>query len=701
MVCGRCGPQRDDRSNASWIACLAVNPFRAARRGRVSIGAAVVVALLAITGCSSDPDVVAVDSNKQRTTPTLPSPEPSEPSDPTEPSDPGSSEPTETTESTDPTSTDPSASAGTIDWGPCDDELVTEDELECGTVTVPLDYEDPSGETVDIALVRVPARDDRQGAILFNPGGPGGSGFSYIAQGGTYIVDELGLHDFDLIGFDPRGVDRSDGLVCLSDQQLDDTAFLDDTPDDQEEQQALADADALFDEECVAKYGDALAEYSTINTARDMDEIRKALGDDQLSYLGISYGTYLGAVYASMFPDHVRAMALDSAFEPTGDSIEEQYTTQLVGFENAFNDWAAWCEDDETCAFTSDDVGADWDALIQQLDESPIENSDGRIGNQTLVEGATIAALYSESEWPVLATALADAREGDPAGLFRLADSYNGRREDGTYETIQQSNTIINCASGLQSPLPEDPEALVETLYEVAPRFSRTITVSDFDSDGCSGLMPPQPIDELHYDGDAPIVVIGGLNDPATPFRWAEEMTEALGDSAVLVTFTGEGHGQLLASTCVTEIEAAVLADGEVPDEGTVCDPDPDIERPDWWDDLPVPEGIDEIFDSPELSAALGLAPTQIYSEMRTSSLEPEEVLEAYSEPLEDAGFSFILEQEPVPGFHSSVYAAPNGDIFSVFAIGPEGFASDPSLEGLDELVPEGKTLVLLLRLPD
>ena len=188
-------------------------------------------------------------------------------------------------------------------------------------------------------------------------------------------------------------------------------------------------ADTAFVAGCTQKYGDTLRFFSTENTARDMDAIRAGLGDEQISFLGASYGTYLGAAYASMFPDRVRAMVLGSAYEPVGDTVEQQFETQLVGFENAFNQWATWCENEPTCAFAAPDVGARWDALLQRLDDTPITGPDGRQANNAAMELATKAALYLESDWPVLATALAKAEAGDPTGILAVADSYNGRND--------------------------------------------------------------------------------------------------------------------------------------------------------------------------------------------------------------------------------------------------------------------------------
>ena len=568
---------------------------------------------------------------------------------------------------------------------------------------MPSDHSDPSGTTLDLALIRLPATaDDRVGAILLNPGGPGGSGFDFVAQAGTTLVSQMGLEQFDLVGFDPRGVDRSGGLRCQTNAEIDHLAYLDDTPDTPEEQALLDESDSAFSASCKAKYGDTLGLYSTDQTANDMDAIRIALGDEQISYIGISYGTYLGAVYASLFPDHVRAMVLDSAFEPGGDTVEQQYETQLVGFEGAFNDWASWCAGNPDCAFggATTDVGTKWDALRVQLDEHPIAGGDGRMATQTLLDSATFAALYSKAEWPVLGAALAAAETGDAAGLFRLADSYSGRESDGTYNTIGQSNPIISCASGIESELPPDPEALVAKLRAAAPRFGKDILAADFAKGGrCIDLMAKQPLDVLDYTGNAPIVIIGGKNDPATPYRWAQEMTAAMGSSASLVTYTGEGHGQILTSTCVTEAEASVIVSLTLPTRDAVCDADPEISAPEWWTSLPVPDGVDPVLNAPELLAALGIDPTQLFGEIRTTSLPKDTAISSYTEALDGASFALLGQQEPFPGVPQTVHDTPDETLLSVLVIDPAAIADNPQFESLAPLVPEGKTLILLLDL--
>jgi pimeloyl-ACP methyl ester carboxylesterase len=596
--------------------------------------------------------------------------------------------------------TTPTTGVGTLDWGPCHDDAVTETDLQCATLTVPLDHSKPNGDTIDLALVKVPASSSREGAVLFNPGGPGGSGFDPIAGSGTVIQQQLGLDHFDIIGFDPRGVDRSNGIRCVDDKFVEAHLYLDDTPDTPAEQKLLDEGDKGFVDGCKQKYGDTLRFYSTEATARDMDDMRAALGDDQISYLGISYGTYLGAVYATLFPDHVRAMVLDSAYEPNGDTVEQQYLTQIVGFEGAFNDWAKWCKGDTTCAFHADDVGARWDVLRKQLDETPL-TVDGRTVNQSTMQTATNAALYSESDWPVLADALAKAEQGDGTGILSLADNYRGRKADGTFDTLFQSIGIIECASGIEQQPPTDPAALLQKIKEQAPRFGADTTLKDLtDTTGqCSDLMPKQQPVELSYAADGPIVVIGGTKDPATPIRWAQEMTKALGSNARMVTYTGEGHGQLLVSSCVTKIEGAVLAKRTLPDQGTTCDPDPVVPKPDWWGDLPTVQDH-QTLDLPAVKAALGLSDTLGYGETLVTSMSATQADQAWNDALIKAGFRDVGSQDiQIDGVEDHAYFAKNGDVLLVLSIDPKAFDTD-ALVSAKGSVPDGKTVVLLAYVP-
>ncbi len=545
----------------------------------------------------------------------------------------------------------------------------------------------------------MPAQQDRQGSILVNPGGPGASGYDFAAGNAAGIDSLLGLgRRFDIVGFDPRGVQRSGGLRCVDDAFLDATLYLDDTPDTPEEEQAYSSVDDQFGAACQAKYDGTLRFYSTTNTARDMDSIRAALGDEQLSYLGFSYGTYLGGVYARLFPERVRAMVLDAAFEPSGDSEFDQWATQLVGFEHAFNDWAAWCEEGNDCAFNAVDVGARWDALFASLDANPLTTADGRSVNQVVLETATIEAMYSKDEWPTLASALADAEAGDGTALLALGDSYNQRNPDGTYDTIRQSGQVIRCASGLVQSYPADPAALLAQIKAAAPRFARTMRIEDFQDD-CTAIIPGhQKLIAPAYTGTAPILVVGGLNDPATPIRWANELTAEMGPSATLLTFSGEGHGALGSSQCIADAEGATLRDLTSPSAGTTCAPDPDVPRPAYWDQLPVPTGVGAPIDDPALSGALGLTPSQAYSGVWALTGDAQTVATEYQQALPSIG---VQTSAPVANAGALVVPAlsPDGSQVAVVILSADALAT-ADYSDLQQYVPAGQGLVLVLAYP-
>lgn len=527
-----------------------------------------------------------------------------------------------------------------ITWTTCTGENAPEEPFECATFDVPFDHLVPGEETVPLALVRLPADGDSRGVILTNPGGPGGSGFDLVVNAGESLVQSLDLGDYDIIGFDPRGVDRSGGLRCLSDVLMDKYLYVDSTPDTPEEQQLYDEAETIFEDECENVYGDKIDYYSTTNTARDMDFIRRGLGQEKIHYIGISYGTYLGGVYATMYTDHVASMFLDAPFDPQGDTVEESYLTQIKGFEDSFNTWAKWCESDATCAFAAPDVGQRWDELLEKLDDTPVVTTAGREANNAAMESATIQALYSRNYWPLLATALAQAEQGVGEPVLRLADMYNGRNEDGTFSTIDQSGRIIRCASGFGKVPPEDPEDLVRQLREVAPRFSEGIEVSDFDDNTCTGLTEGAPLFEIAYEGDAPIVVVGGEKDPATPLRWAEEMVESLGSNARLVRFSGEGHSQLLTSSCVDSIAMDFFSeDAVLPENNTTCDPDLPVDQPSWWSDLPPATASEIVLDRNVVGPVVGISDTEIYAEYRAVSLNTADAYADYVKRLSRSGF--------------------------------------------------------------
>ncbi len=493
-----------------------------------------------------------------------------------------------------------------VEWEACE-EFPDDDTVECGTVTVPLDYRNPDQQTIDIALIRYPAQSSKaKGVLLVNDGGPGSSGVDFAYYSGPDMIDSLGLEDFDIVGFDPRGVDRSGGLKCQTDDEMDRFMYLDYTPDDDDEQ-ALYDEWLEAEDPCVVEYGEELRHYSTENIARDMDQIRKAMNVEQIHFLGISWGTYLGGVYATLFPDNVRSMFLDAAYDPQGDSADESELTQAVGFEKSFDAWVEWCEDDaEACAFSSSDVKADWLALEDELDAEPLVADDGRDVNHVVMETATISVLYSEADWPFLGDALASAAGGDGQALLEMADFWMGRAEDVSYATLVDAYSIIECASGTYAYEPENPEALLEQLKDEAPWYSRDYEVEDLGA-SCDDVFGDPDIFEIDVTASIPIVVLGGTNDPATPMRWSEEMVLRLGDKARMAVFNGEGHSHILESRCVDDLASSLFRYGKLPGEisiddsgdiyidgvyldsyinGYACEPDVLVEEPEWWDEI-------------------------------------------------------------------------------------------------------------------
>ena len=539
-----------------------------------------------------------------------------------------------------PTDSVPLYVAEAIEWGACTGDDAPQEPFECGSVDVPLDYENANSQKIELALIRIPATETKRGVILTNPGGPGASGVDFITSAGQDIVLQLDLYGYDLIGFDPRGVDRSGGIRCLSDEVMDKYLYVDATPDNEAEQKLYDESEDLFEKGCEEKYGDDIDMYSTANIAHDMDVIRGAIDVDQISYIGISYGTYLGGVYATLYPNRIESMFLDAPFDPQGDSVEEQYLTQIGGFEEAFNSWVKWCEEEDSCAFQSNDVGKRWDDLLDRVDTESVMTDDQREVNSAVMEEATIQALYARSFWPILATALTELERGNGAEVLRIADQSKGRNEDGTFNTIEQSFSVINCASGFRRDNPDDPEELVKKLNEVAPRFSKDFEADDFEGSSCDGLTEDAPLIEIAYKGSAPIVVVGGENDPATPIRWAEEMVVNLGSNARLVRFEGEGHSQLTASSCVDRIAFELFSSAAtLPEINTVCLPDEPIERPDWFVDLPPVSDDEIVLDSAVMSTLVGLPETRFYSEYRATQADASSLFKDYSSQLTRMGF--------------------------------------------------------------
>ena len=459
-------------------------------------------------------------------------------------------------------------------------------DLECGSLIVPLDYEDPDGDTIELAVARVPATgDDRIGSLVFNPGGPGGSGIDFLETVALLVPDDLARR-FDLVSFDPRGVGSSTAVDC--DVPFDDEVTLLEAGDDEGWEALVAEAEAL-PESCSDETVAIGGLLGTNNAARDLDRLREAVGDDGLSYVGFSYGTRLGATYAHLFPDRVRALVLDGAVKPT-DDFGELDGGQATGFDRAFEAFADACDNDDDCGLA--EVGPALDVYDELRDELAMAGSipadDGRVLTPGELELAVIAALYTTQLWPILADGMRDAAlDGDGSLLHALVDSYLGREPDGTYDNSQVAGFTINCADDPERPPVENVRRAAEESASRSEYFDDFLRAST----GCIG--GPAPVDPLIVGpapGAPPILVIGTTGDPATPYEWAVELADYL-ESGVLFTVEAEGHTAFLSVACVEPVVVDYLVDLVLPDPGSSCADDTDSAAE---DDVFPPPGSSE-----------------------------------------------------------------------------------------------------------
>jgi pimeloyl-ACP methyl ester carboxylesterase len=485
----------------------------------------------------------------------------------------------------------PPAAAGAQSWTPCPEivdeylgdiapasliEQITEETaFECTTVPVPQDWDNPdSPQTFDIAVMRARSEDqrDRIGSLLINPGGPGASGIEtgvYVSLGEEFggLPSEI-IERFDIVGFDPRGVARSSPVECFTDAELDTSIAAEPDPVEQAEFDAIVSDSNEQAARCASKYGPALSLFSTRQAANDMDAIREAVGDEQLTYLGWSYGTLLGAVYAQLYPQNIRAMVLDGAVDPQQDSVASS-EQQALGFERALDNFAAWCEETPDECPLRPDARAAIETALEDARRSPVPGDDGRDATAGWIFTAVLSALYSESSWQPLAAAIDQLGGGDPTGVFELADLYVERNEQGEYTNTFDANTAVNCADEANPATVEQVRDLQAQWREEYPLFGGPVAMT---LTGCAVWpVEPDPYPVGPAEGAPPIVVIGTLGDPATPYESTARLAEMLGVGTV-VTYEGEGHTAYPeAGGCVNDAVDAYLLDLTVPAEGTTC----------------------------------------------------------------------------------------------------------------------------------
>ncbi|RKS70721.1 alpha/beta hydrolase family protein [Actinomadura pelletieri DSM 43383] len=448
------------------------------------------------------------------------------------------------------------------------------DGFQCATVQVPLDYTEPAGAKVGISVIRLPAQNKsvRIGSLLTNPGGPGGSGVNFVRQAARAFGNDL-RDRFDIVGFDPRGVAGSAPVRCNTGPQLDDFFATDASPDDKKETDALATEGQEFAQNCKSEASAALPHVGTVNAARDMDVLRAALGDPKLTYYGASYGTYLGAFYAEQFPRNIRAFVLDGAVDPTLSSTDV-LIEQAKGFETALRAFADDCVRAGSCRFGNsvDAVLATISAFLAKTDKTPLTNSrDSRKVTESLAVMGLARALYVKEYWPVLRQALTQAiQKSDGTMLLTLADEMVERKPDGSYSNQTDANMAVNC---VDKPNPPDAATYAKAAAEAekaAPRFGPFVVWGGIP---CV-YWPTQTKDQpkpITAKGAAPILVIGTLRDPATPYKWSQSLADQL-SSGVLLTFDGDGHtAYLQGDHCITQATDNYLISTDPPKDGTTC----------------------------------------------------------------------------------------------------------------------------------
>ncbi|MFC7989946.1 alpha/beta hydrolase [Streptomyces pilosus] len=457
-----------------------------------------------------------------------------------------------------------------LDWGRCKasgDEPAPGGNWQCATLPVPLDWAKPDGPTIGLALIRAKATgDDRLGSLLFNFGGPGGSGVSMMP---SYAPAVSALHErYDLVSWDPRGVAASEGVRCRDDEDIQAAeSTVDGTPDTPAEEKAYLRDAADFGKGCQESAGDLMAHVSTTDTARDMDRIRQVLGDDRLNYFGISYGTELGGVYAHLFPEKVGRLTLDAVVDPTADTVGHA-KNQTRGFQTALDNYL------KSTGRDPEQGSREIAELLDRIDAEPLPTaSSGRELTQSLALTGIVLPLYSKDGWPALTSALDAAQDGDGTELLALADGYNERDASGRYGTTTHSQRVISCLDDKQRPTVEETKQLLPKFEEISPVFGAFL---GWDTAGwCHEWPVPGRFDtpEVSAPGAPPILVVGNTGDPATPYEGARKMADELGEGVgVVLTWKGEGHGAYgSGSDCVDSTVNAYLLDGTVPKDGKVC----------------------------------------------------------------------------------------------------------------------------------
>ena len=455
-------------------------------------------------------------------------------------------------------------------WTECKEDK----KYQCAEIQVPVDYQNPGDASLTLALKKLPAKQTTKkvGSLLINPGGPGGSGTDYV----TYAEDAFGkrlMDSFDIIGFDPRGVALSTPLDCLTDKEVDEFIAFDGTPDTDQELKDSLQLSINLVKGCEAIANHLIAHVGTQEAARDMDIIRELVGDEKLNYLGASYGTYLGGMYAELFPEKVGRLVLDGAVDPSL-SGEEQSFDQAVGLDTALKRFVEDCPKHDDCPLINKGEAGVKEIrdFLYSLDAKPLKTEDPeRMLTQAMGVYAVAGFLYSDDWWSYMRQSLASAFKGDGTDLLAIVDLFNERNDDGTFATnATEAIYAINCFDEPSNATESQVREFAKTWIKDAPVFGDYLAWGNL---ACTvwPVKDPNPINKFVAKGAAPIIVVGTKYDPATPYKWAVGLSSQL-SSSVLLTYEGDGHtAYMRGSECIDKEIENYLVDGTVPAKNIVC----------------------------------------------------------------------------------------------------------------------------------
>lgn len=465
-----------------------------------------------------------------------------------------------------------------LDWAGCgttsEGQQLPED-VQCAAVTVPVDYANPSGGNTQVEIARLQATGSSpEGALFLNPGGPGGSGVDMMASTDYFTSKEV-RKEFDLVGFDPRGVGRSDGIRCLSDREMDEWRQEPAFDPAKESLDEVRTSSREIGEKCHRNSSTVVSHMDTQSVARDLDVLRASLGQTTTHYMGFSYGTEIGATYAHLFPRRTGRMVLDGAVDPALDERSSSLA-QAEGFEDNLRHFVADCQEHTRgCAVGGEDVDAGVrriQDMLHSVAQGRTRTSDGRTVTPTNALEGILVPLYSTSGYDQLNSALHEAFDGSFDALMASSDANHGRDPSGKYTSnVSMAFLAVSCLDATDSGVTDaQMTRAAQQMTERAPTFGPYL---GYGAAACQGWpdKPVTPLPELRADVETPAVVIGTTHDPATPYPWAQSLASQLG-RARLLTHEGYGHTAYTSgSGCITRAVDDYLLDGTLPDEGTVC----------------------------------------------------------------------------------------------------------------------------------